>query len=324
MTDHLKNLEKYLQKILEFRHLKKDQLTFDELKKIAYEMGMTDTDWHYLVRSFEAHLARGNGFFKYRDWDDAIAEMEQALAINPFHEGAIVTVSLAYANRYRDYERTSDRQHAEEYARRCLEINPSNEQALQVLSSLRKEHVQRKITEKESLRTLIVAASLGVLVFAGLAYLSWSSPFSSGYRQQMAHYEDSHYIKVGAKSYAQSSGMDVPIHFVHNTISDGLTFDLVTSEFRDYGDEYSYSMKAAIKINHADVKLLKLRIELMDAYGKTLMTHYKNVIDQYTPIGKQGDVLPFYFIEMIKQRDIPDFKEVKVTVEEIEKQIPIG
>ncbi|GAA4823363.1 hypothetical protein [Algivirga pacifica] len=175
MSEIHKKLEKYIEKICEIKHSQQEQISNSDLKQIAYEMGISPEDWQNIQHTFNAHFTRGVGYYKYKNWDDSIDELEQAHSLNPFHEQVLFTLASSYACRYHEYERNSDKEMSKKYAKECLDLHPSNEQALQLISAMRKDDIQRKITERESLRTLLVAASLGAIVFMGLAYLTYST-----------------------------------------------------------------------------------------------------------------------------------------------------
>ncbi|WP_281614068.1 hypothetical protein [Flammeovirga sp. SubArs3] len=173
-TPHTDHLSRFIEKIYEIKESHNNVVTQADLKKTALEMGLSDLEWVRMQDLFSAHLARAIGYHKYKNWDDAIFEIDQALTINPFDAKALFLLSSSYANKYYEDEKKSDRDTAILYANKCLEVNPLDDKALQLLSSLKKEARQRKIIERESLKTLIVACSFGAIIFSALAYLSLS------------------------------------------------------------------------------------------------------------------------------------------------------
>lgn len=324
MSDNQRNLERYLQKICEIQDSQQEKLNNSDLKQLAYDIGMSNDDWRNIQKTFDAHLTRGIGYYKYKNWDDAIDELEQAAAINPFHEQTLFTLSSSFACRYHEGERSSDKSMAKYYAKQCLELYPSNEQALQLISALRKEDFQRKITERESLRTLLVAASLGAIVFAGLAYLSWTT--SSIATNNVGNKEiKSIQTSPVLQPVADASGTavdvtDPAVNFIEDEKSDGLSFNLESSKFKDYGYDYSYTLKGNITIEDIDIENLKIKIELLDKDGNVRVSDVRNIIDEYSPTGRNGDVLPLYFLEFVKNQTMPDFSEVRISVQQINKK----
>ena len=83
-TNH-KKLENYISKILQIQNKKTSVLKTDDLKEIALDMGMTESDWKSISDTFNAHALRGKGFLEYKNWTDAIKEFEQAHTLNPYN-----------------------------------------------------------------------------------------------------------------------------------------------------------------------------------------------------------------------------------------------
>ena len=67
-----------------------------------------------------AHLDHGGDCLDKGKYDDAIAEYDKAIALNP-------NVVLAYTNRGLAYERKGDKEQAIVDYRKALEINPSDQ-----------------------------------------------------------------------------------------------------------------------------------------------------------------------------------------------------
>lgn len=133
-----KNLEKYIEKILQIQNSRFDKdLTDDELKHIASDMGMTETDWNEIEGIFKGHLTRAKGFINYQNWDDAIKEGEQAIILKPHQPDALYTLSYAYAKRWEKFKRPDDKEAAIKYANLCLHKDPSHNEATRLISILR-------------------------------------------------------------------------------------------------------------------------------------------------------------------------------------------
>ncbi|MEH0156034.1 hypothetical protein V6R21_17940 [Limibacter armeniacum] len=328
MSDNQRNLERYLQKICDIQNNQQENLNNADLKQLAFEIGMTDQDWQHIQHTFDAHLTRGIGYYKYKNWDDAVEELEQAAAINPFHEQTLFTLASSFACRYHEHERSVDKSMAKYYAKQCLEIYPANEQALQLISALRKEDVQRRLTERESLRTLLVAASLGAIVFAGLAYLSWTTSNTLSNRTSPNTAKEIRVVKHdnGLRTVGEvmpgivMDESEVPVRFLNDEDATGLSFEVRSSEFRDFGDEYSYSLKGVVRVTDVDTEInnLKMRVELVDDENKVRVSKVIDLIDdQYGQPIMGGDAQELHFRKFIQTPSMPDFKEVRVSVQQI-------
>ncbi|MBB6460560.1 hypothetical protein [Flammeovirga kamogawensis] len=171
-SDHL---TRFIERIYEIKESHNIQISQAELKATALEMGLTDFEWDQMQDLFTSHFSRAMSYHKYKNWDDAISELDQALTINPFDEKTLFLMSSCYANRYYEGEEREDREKSILFANKTLEVNPLDQKALQLLSSLKKEARQRKIIERESIKTLVVACSFGAIIFTALAYLSFSN-----------------------------------------------------------------------------------------------------------------------------------------------------
>ncbi|OHX65389.1 hypothetical protein [Flammeovirga pacifica] len=166
------HLSRFIERLYEIKESNSNKVTQADLKSMALEMGLTDLDWVRMQDLFSSHLARAIGYHKYKNWDDSIYELDQALTINPFDSKCFFLTASCYANKYYEEERKTDREQAIHFANKVLEINPLDEKSLQLLSSLKKEARQRKIIERESIKTLLVACSFGAVIFTSLAYLT--------------------------------------------------------------------------------------------------------------------------------------------------------
>ena len=77
-SDHL---SRFIHRIYEIKESHSNLITQNDLKAAAKEMGVTDREWVKLQDLFSSHLARAIGYHKYKNWDDAIHELDQALTI---------------------------------------------------------------------------------------------------------------------------------------------------------------------------------------------------------------------------------------------------
>ncbi|ANQ48610.2 hypothetical protein MY04_1233 [Flammeovirga sp. MY04] len=168
-NDHL---SRFIERLYEIKESHNNKVTQADLKSMALEMGLSDLDWIRMQDLFSSHLARAIGYHKYKNWEDAIYELDQALSINPFNVKCLFLTASCYANKYYEDEKKADREQSINFANKALEINPLDEKSLQLLSSLKKEARQRKIIERESIKTLLVACSFGAVIFTSLAYLT--------------------------------------------------------------------------------------------------------------------------------------------------------
>ena len=137
--DQEETLRAYIEQVLRLQQQRaKESLSDDDLRQIAFEAGMTGDDLAYVQRKLDDYLNRGQGFIKYENWDGAIEELERAIAIAPNNTRALSFLATAHLNRWRASHHGADRDSAERYAERCLEIDSTNDLSLQILSAIQK------------------------------------------------------------------------------------------------------------------------------------------------------------------------------------------
>jgi hypothetical protein len=79
-----KIIEEYVSKMLEVQKEQFEKpLTLDELKEIAFSVGMSESDWQASQQAMQQHLSNGKAHLKNKNWQDAVSELKQAAAINP-------------------------------------------------------------------------------------------------------------------------------------------------------------------------------------------------------------------------------------------------
>ncbi|MDB5036165.1 MAG: pknD 3 [Chlorobi bacterium] len=111
-------------------------LSDKELEQVALDAGMTDADLALVRQRIDDCLNRGNGFIRYRNWNDAIQELEQARALAPNNVTALNALATAYAGRWQNAGNKADAEHARSAAERVLQIDSRNDTALRIVSAL--------------------------------------------------------------------------------------------------------------------------------------------------------------------------------------------
>ncbi len=162
-------LRAYIEKILALKRERESQaLNDDDLKQIALEAGMTDEDLAYAARRMGEHMSRGESFLRYRNWSGAISELEEAEALAPSNATVLAVLANAYLNRLREGGEGSDRENARAAAERCLRIDPTNDMALRVLSTLATPAKSAVATAPTARRSVIrIALLASVIALAG-------------------------------------------------------------------------------------------------------------------------------------------------------------
>ncbi|MEM7018021.1 MAG: hypothetical protein AAF512_11875, partial [Pseudomonadota bacterium] len=284
------NLDAYVKKILEIEKGRLNHpLTQDELKDVAQNLGMSEGDWEAIQATFDAHLERGLGYLKYDNWEDAIAELDQAIILNPSHLAALFGLAQAQQKRW---EATGDevtKNKAEVHAKKCLDIDPGHDPALRLLSELKQpktstnlpEPLHRQSQKKASRRMLIVGATVGLLVLVGLSRFLLA-PSGPDYEYDYAPPLDEPInaaplapnpppalnappaISSPVNAASRSTGSyNVDVVF-QNDKHPGLSFEPDSSMQSVYDDSYSYELTGSFFSSNLELSHLELKVELLD------------------------------------------------------------
>src|SRR5690606_21909789 len=101
------------------------------------------------------------------NWNEAIAELEQAFVIAPYESALAFELGQAYARRFGERRDPADKTRAEQLLRRCLAIDPAHARAVAELSRLDRPP-RRRFTKGIALVTGgLVCFALGLLAARG-------------------------------------------------------------------------------------------------------------------------------------------------------------
>lgn len=172
-------LQAYINKMLTLQGEQRDRpFSNAELKQIALDLGMSEEDWLESQKAYQGHLSSGKGHLNYKNWKDAIKELENATALNPNEIEAVAGLAQAYKGYWLETENDQYKKQAEKYAERALQINPGHKQAVFLLGELRQgeKHVAKKKNSRQILWYGIVGA---VVLFFALMYFTISNSINT-------------------------------------------------------------------------------------------------------------------------------------------------
>jgi LemA protein len=176
-----KILEDYVVKMLEVQKQQFEKpLSLDELKEIAYSVGMSESEWELSQQVMQGHLERGQGHLRNENWQDAVKELEQAVAINPFHEEGLYGLAKSHYELFKKDGKKEDQEAAEGYADRALknEDNHYDSATIALLNSIR--HAEEAHEKKRKNLYLRLGAVAGILVVIVLLTLYTASSTMRG------------------------------------------------------------------------------------------------------------------------------------------------
>lgn len=154
-------------------------LTLDELKELAISMGVTEEGWQGLLVKAQKHLKLADDHLKARNYKDAVTEGEQAVAINPYLSNCNAILAKAYMMMWLEDHNPQTREKSEYYARKELVVDPRDQQAIMVLSTLNKKAAVLEQDNSSRKKMLYIVGGVVVLVIIIVFFLvSWSSSAS--------------------------------------------------------------------------------------------------------------------------------------------------
>ncbi|MCH2236044.1 MAG: LemA family protein [Crocinitomicaceae bacterium] len=165
--EHLKQVAKAAtQESLE-TGLEERPLTLDELRELAISMGLTSEGWEKLLVKAKTHLKSADDHLAARNFEQAIEEGNQAIGINPYIENGNAVLAKAHLMLWLEDGNSENAEKAEYHARKELAVDPKDQMAVNVLSTLNKK---QKLLRKEgkSNKKIIIAVVVGAIALLAL------------------------------------------------------------------------------------------------------------------------------------------------------------
>lgn len=176
-----KIIEDYVTKMLEVQKERYEQpLSLEELKEIAISVGMTERDWLASQEALEQHLKNGIEHIKNKNWKDAVDELKQAVAINPYHEEGLFHLAKSYHELYRKTGNATYRDEAKSLSDRVLRNENKNldSAAIALLNDIRNTETDLK-DKRNSLLRIIGLSLISAVVLTMIVLYSFSLSVSS-------------------------------------------------------------------------------------------------------------------------------------------------
>ena len=138
MTKSVSNnvIDNYIQRVTEWSQSSQRIPTAEELENIASELGIEPEEIQAAQKQSHDHYIRAQGYMRLKHWDDAIAELQEAVAFNPSNLDMLVSLASAHMGRWQAYHRREDEANIRLRIRQCLVIKPDCEEALNLLARL--------------------------------------------------------------------------------------------------------------------------------------------------------------------------------------------
>ncbi|MDB5032908.1 MAG: hypothetical protein JWQ98_149 [Chlorobi bacterium] len=169
-------LQKYLGRVVALQNERRQSLELEDLRNIARELGMSEEDVVAADAAARAHLERGMRHLQYKRWDDAVNELNDAVALNPLGVEGLHGLATAYKERWVATRREEDSMQAAAIAKRTLAIDPGHDPSYALLNELdRKGAIPRPAAaaKKKTATGWLAAAPILVvaLVLFGMGFI---------------------------------------------------------------------------------------------------------------------------------------------------------
>lgn len=257
---------------LEDEGFKERPLTLDELKELALSMGMTSEEWEQLQKDAVQHLKSADDHLSARNYQEAIFWAEKATAINPYIENGNAVLAKAYMMLWMETKTSKHREKAEFHARKELQVDPSDQMAVNVLSTIRKKQNilegEHHIRKKLLIGFIVLATLLGIFYFFTLPSgadpenqqenSSSSAPNNSLIQNQL--------IEAEEEVYSKWDMVQTAINRRNNLVPDLISVIDQSSE-ADRLDETIESLKERITLAEGEEKF-RLENELQSAINE--------------------------------------------------------
>jgi hypothetical protein len=158
-------IEDYIQRVTELSQSTQRIPTASELEAIATELGIDPREIQAAQKYSQDHYTRAQGYMRLKYWDDAIAELQEAIAFNPSQPEMLICLGQAHLGRWKQKHQKEDAEQLHLRVRQCLSIQPDSDAALTVLANFRKNQQQR------TQFFAAVGVFLGAILCGGLGYV---------------------------------------------------------------------------------------------------------------------------------------------------------
>lgn len=124
--------------------------------------------------------------------------------------------------------------------------------------------------------------------------------------------------KTNRKNIVSVDNSDVPIKFIANNKSTGLTLNIHESKFSPYAKSYSYSFKGYLSVDGYEIQALSVDVKLLDENDELLELIKHKVINRYLFSVRSGDEAAVYFSKYIK-KVMPKISRIEIEVSQVTK-----
>ncbi|MBE9070999.1 hypothetical protein IQ260_30645, partial [Leptolyngbya cf. ectocarpi LEGE 11479] len=289
-------IEQYIQRLLDWE----EPVTAKTLSALAEEAGLGPDELAAVQKKAQDHLERGRNYLDFDRLDDAIDELTQATTLDPLNFESLQSLTYAYDQRYGKQKDPADKDQAIALAKRCLELKPSDEDAVILISSLEQDVNGRH-------RLLWLGLAVIVIAIGFKPVMDIITTRSEVVQLTEAIDPEAPAEPASPDSPESLTAADIPIQFEQP----GLTLDPRQSRLDNYEDASYYTLQAVLlNTSNQEIDALQLQIEYLNDAGDAIATDSKDAIADNNAIVRPGDHHAFDLIH----KTTPDLASIRLSV----------
>ena len=170
MSFNDKQFEDYLSRLQHVQQRQQQQpLTVEERRELALSLGFSQEDFEAAEREFDAYTTKSQGFLALGNWSEALKALEVALAIQPHETNLLYNKALCHVFLWRNGRQAIHLEQAECTLRLCVDLNPRHERAMELLTQLQKEQIQKPMVENQAFKVWFIQ---GLVFFIIIFFIS--------------------------------------------------------------------------------------------------------------------------------------------------------
>lgn len=313
MTNSTK--QQYFETVKKLPYESNKTYSLEELQQIAENLGMGKESWNQLQKELNDSLMRGKGFMKYENWDDALQELKHAEEINPFHLAVLMEISESYKQLWLKNSSPIDEELAEQYAKRCLQIQPNHERSLELISSLKMPQSSSSTPPKNWWKKW-AALVIGLLVIGGILVMIISNKTHSPNIDNTTKTEKT--TTDNSKDENIEYG-NTRVDIRYDNKNKGLKWLIEDSYFQDLRESFGYTLKMNVLPQGIELTRLRIKVTLFDENRQEVYSQEKQVVSNQTYL--HDDFIPVVMTLYKEVAPIPKIASAEVSVTDMKMEI---
>ncbi len=272
----------------------------DDVRAIALEVGLSTADLDAAQQAASEHLSRGRGYLHHGFHAEACQELERGVALTPHDAAAVRLLGHAYVEHFLANGDRAARDRARAVLQRCIDLNPSDQAAYEMLASLNPPKVPLAIRLRGLPQGLTSVLAGALLWGAWLAHEAVNSPPAAEPTEAPASAGVPAIADPTAAPATQTpsapNGPRLPVEFS----ALGPWRALVLEEARAKLDRHPNMAFLTLGANlrnesRLELETLEVRLEILDAEGKAHTTALEGVVQKFHAPLRPGDTQPFHW-----------------------------